>query len=56
MTAPLRKIIDRPSNLTEHLECGHIIARPLGLGELAMEPSKVKRRRCYHCEQVEARQ
>ncbi|ACI92678.1 hypothetical protein OCAR_5547 [Afipia carboxidovorans OM5] len=47
---PLRSIVSR--NLianTETLECGHSITRPLSLGEFAMEPSKAKRRRCYHC-------
>lgn len=46
---PLRLIIDRPSDLSEALECGHTINRPLSLGECAMYPSKVKRRRCYKC-------
>lgn len=46
---PLRTIVARPAQLTEELECGHVIARPLGLGENAMQPSKAKRRRCYHC-------
>lgn len=47
---PLRAIVARPTQLTEQLECGHIINRPLGLGEFAMEPSKAQRRRCYHCQ------
>lgn len=47
---PLRAIIARPTYLTEHLECGHIINRPLSCGEMAMEPSKAQRRRCYHCQ------
>lgn len=46
---PLKTIVERPTNLTEKLECGHTIQRPLSLGEFAMEPSKAKRRRCYHC-------
>lgn len=46
---PLKLIIDRPSHMLETLECGHTIARPLGLGENAFKPSKVKRRRCYIC-------
>ena len=46
---PLRTIVARPSNLSETLECGHTINRPLGLGECAMYPSKVSRRRCYEC-------
>ena len=46
---PLRLIVSRPTNFTEILECGHTICRPLGLGEMAMYPSKVKRRRCYEC-------
>lgn len=49
---PLKTIIARPSNLKETLECGHTINRPLSLGELAMEPSKAKRRRCYICEEA----
>ncbi len=48
-TAPLKRIIDRPTYLTETLECGHTIARPLGLGEPAQLPSKAKSRRCYKC-------
>jgi len=48
-TAPLRKIVDRPAQLVEVLECGHRISRPLGLGENAMLPSKVARRRCHLC-------
>ena len=47
--APLRRIIDRPKQLLETLECGHTIPRPLGLGEDATQPSKVTRRRCYAC-------
>lgn len=46
---PLRAIVARPSNLKEMLECGHLINRPLSCGEVAMFPSKAKRRRCYHC-------
>lgn len=46
---PLRKIVARPSDLSEMLECGHLVNRPLALGECAMFPSKAKRRRCYHC-------
>ena len=42
---PLRKIVDRPSNLLETLDCGHTIPRPLGLGEDAMTPAKAKKRR-----------
>lgn len=49
--APLRKIIDRPDNMAETLECGHTIPRPLGLGEFAMGPSKAKSRRCWKCEE-----
>jgi hypothetical protein len=49
MTKPLREIVARPSQLKEELECGHIILRPLGLGEFAMEPGKAQRRRCYLC-------
>jgi hypothetical protein len=49
---PLKTIIARPSNLQETLECGHTINRPLSLGEAAQEPSKAKRRRCYHCEDI----
>jgi hypothetical protein len=47
---PLRAIIGRPTYLTEELECGHVISRPLSCGELAMAPSKAKRRRCYYCQ------
>lgn len=46
---PLKLIVERPTQMTEKLECGHILARPLGLGENAMKPSKVLRRRCYIC-------
>lgn len=46
---PLRAIVARPSYLEETLECGHTINRPFSCGELMMEHSKVKRRRCYHC-------
>ena len=46
---PLRRIVERPDYLLETLECGHTIVRPLGLGEFAMRPSKVKSRRCYKC-------
>lgn len=48
--APIRKIIDRPNNMTEILECGHTHYRTLGLGEFAMAPSKSKSRRCWKCE------
>lgn len=48
--APLRAIIDRPSQLVEHLECGHMVNRPCGLGEDLTKPSKAKRRRCYICQ------
>lgn len=48
-TAPLRLIVGCPSQLTERLECGHVISRPLGLGEDATQPAKAKRRRCHHC-------
>lgn len=48
--APLRTITDRPDQMHETLECGHTIARTLGLGEDAMAPSKAKRRRCWKCE------
>ncbi len=48
-TAPLRKIVDRPAQLVEILECGHRVGRPLGLGENAMLPSKATRRRCHLC-------
>jgi len=51
---PLRTIVARPSDLSETLECGHTINRPLGLGECAMFPSKVKRRRCYVCAETAA--
>lgn len=47
--APLRTIVDRPDNTSERLECGHMIVRPLALGEPAFLPSKALRRRCYHC-------
>lgn len=47
---PLRKIVARPSDLTEMLECGHLINRPISLGEAIQFPSKAKRRRCYHCD------
>lgn len=46
---PLKAIVSRPTDLTETLECGHTINRPLSLGECAMFPSKAKRRRCYVC-------
>lgn len=46
---PLRKIIGRPSDMTEQLECAHIIQRPLRLGEAAQVASTAKRRRCYKC-------
>jgi hypothetical protein len=49
---PLRKIIERPNTngyLTEKLECGHTVMRPLALGEPAQEPSKAIRRRCHFC-------
>ncbi|MGM4891306.1 hypothetical protein [Tardiphaga sp. 839_C3_N1_4] len=49
-THPLRAIVARPTYLTEELACGHVINRPLSCGELAMEPSKAQRRRCYHCQ------
>jgi len=49
MAFPLRRIVSRPAQLLEELECGHVIKRPLGLGEFAMEPSKAIRRRCYLC-------
>ena len=49
MSLPLRKIVDRPSQLVEVLECGHRQSRPLGLGEDATKPSKAARRRCYQC-------
>jgi len=41
---PLRAIVARPTQLTEQLECGHTINRPLGLGEFAGYPSKAQRR------------
>lgn len=47
--APLRRIVDRPSQLTEQLECGHVVARALGLGEDATRPAKAIRRRCHLC-------
>ena len=47
---PLRTIIARPTYLTEELACGHTINRPLSCGEMAMEPSKAQRRRCYYCQ------
>ena len=49
LKAPLRRIVSRPTQLTEELECGHVIARPLGLGENAQEPSRVQRRRGHRC-------
>lgn len=49
---PLRLIVDRPAQMLEALECGHVIPRPLGLGEDAMTPSTVKRRRCWKCEEM----
>jgi hypothetical protein len=49
MAAPLRTIVARPSQLQEKLECGHIVGRPLSLGEDATQPSKALRRRCYLC-------
>lgn len=53
---PLKLIIDRPTQMTEKLECGHTIARPLSLGENAMKPSKVVRRRCYLCGEIAQQQ
>jgi hypothetical protein len=53
---PLRTIVARPSHLTEQLDCGHIINRPLACGEAAMLPSKAARRRCYHCQPEDKRQ
>lgn len=52
--APLRLIVDRPSEMLETLECGHTLKRPLGLGEFAMEPSKAKSRRCWKCADLAA--
>lgn len=52
---PLRKVIERNCS-AEKLECGHVLVRPLGLGEMAMELSKVKSRRCYFCAAEEIRQ
>jgi hypothetical protein len=49
--APLRKIIARPEQMAETLECGHTLPRPAGLGEDLMKPSKVKSRRCWMCQQ-----
>jgi hypothetical protein len=46
---PLRKIVARPTNTAETLECGHTINRALSLGENAMKPSKAKSRRCHLC-------
>jgi hypothetical protein len=54
--APLRRIVDRPETMLETLECGHTIVRPLGLGEFAMKPSKVKSRRCHKCAQAQGNQ
>lgn len=51
---PLKKIVARPSNLRETLECGHTINRPLSCGEGAQFPSKAKRRRCYLCAEARA--
>ena len=46
---PLKKIIDRPSQILETLECGHTIKRSYRLGEDLQVPSRAKRRRCYEC-------
>lgn len=54
LVSPLRRIIGRPADLLEELECGHVITRPVSLGEPIQEPSKAKRRRCYKCAEASA--